>query len=122
MQNALQAEQANRYANAMRDVNNQIDQVQRELATSTDKAISSAAEKSDHPAGTSARHLQYDAPADRQSGTRADCASTRQLSLVEGPVNAFVSGLTRRSAGHHRWNDERRGSLRQHAEGHGGRR
>ena len=91
-QNALQAEQTNRYANAMRDVNDQIE-IQRELATSTDKAISSAAEK---------RIIQLERQRDIYStmlpqiakAEREQLRFNQTLSLVEGPVNAFVNGLT----------------------------
>ena len=91
-QNALQAEQANRYANVMRDVNDQIE-IQRELATSTDKAISGAAEK---------RIIQLERQRDIYStmlpqiakAEREQLRFNQTLSLVEGPVNAFVNGLT----------------------------
>ena len=76
----------------MRDVNDQIE-IQRELATSTDKAISSAAEK---------RIIQLERQRDIYStmlpqiakAEREQLRFNQTLSLVEGPVNAFVNGLT----------------------------
>ena len=91
-QNALKAEQENRYANALQAVNDQLE-IQRKLATSTDQAISDAAElrieQLERTRGIYETMLPQIAAAEQ-----AQLKFNQTLSLVQGPVNAFVNSLT----------------------------
>ena len=88
----LAFKQQNRYANAITEVNDLIAQ-QELLATSSDAAIADAATKKlellERQKGVYETMLPAIAQAEQQQ-----LKFNQTLSLVEGPVNAFVSGLT----------------------------
>ena len=88
----LALKQQNRYANAITEVNDLITQ-QQLLATSSDAAIAEAATKKlellERQKGVYETMLPAIAQAEQQQ-----LRFNQTLSLVEGPVNAFVSGLT----------------------------
>ena len=91
-QQQLATEQANRYANVMADINDQIEQ-QRILATSSDAAI---AESANQKLGILERQkgvYETMLPAIAQA-EQAQLQFNQVLSVAQGPVNAFVNGLT----------------------------
>ena len=90
--NQLALEQQQRYTNAITEVNDLIAQ-QQILATSSDAAIAEAATKKleilERQKGVYETMLPAIAQAEQQQ-----LKFNQTLSLVEGPVNAFVSGIT----------------------------
>ena len=90
--NQLALEQQQRYANVMADVNDQIEQ-QALLATSSDAAIAEAATKKLSLLERQKTVYENMLPAIAQA-EQQQLKFNQTLSLVEGPVNAFVSGIT----------------------------
>ena len=90
--NQLALEQQQRYANVMADVNDQIEQ-QTLLATSSDAAIAEAATKKLSLLERQKTVYENMLPAIAQA-EQQQLKFNQTLSLVEGPVNAFVNGLT----------------------------
>ena len=90
--NQLALEQQQRYANVMADVNDQIEQ-QTLLATSSDAAIAEAATKKLSLLERQKTVYENMLPAIAQA-EQQQLKFNQTLSLVEGPVNAFVSGIT----------------------------
>ena len=88
----LALKQQNRYANAITEVNDLIAQ-QEILATSSDAAIAEAATKKLELLERQKNVYETMLPAIAQA-EQQQLRFNQTLSLVEGPVNAFVSGLT----------------------------
>ena len=91
-QNQLAIKQQQRYANAIANVNDQIEQ-QTLLATSSDDDIAKAANQKLELLNRQKQTYETMLPAIAQA-EQQQLKFNQTLSLVQGPVNAFVNGLT----------------------------